>query len=391
VAIKDRAAILPGGFLANASYWYDKFSGTFVSSTYYMDELPEWIKIFNNQRLPEKLMASVWTLSLPESEYETALPDTGHGEDDEFDEGKTVFPHTFDHLSLKQKWDKIRSTPFGNSLTTDFILELIKNEKPGEGKYTDFLAISYSSPDYIGHSWGPNSMEVMDSYIKLDLEISRILNTLDRQIGKGNYLLFLTSDHGVRPNALLLNAHQIPGGGSFNRSMKKNLRMYCEKQFGDSLIICSVNDNQIYLNHAILEKNTKVKLTEVYSGLVNYLRNNYPHMGAICTRPEMNPLSPTRSLKTFLLNGFHPHRSGDILFEMGLNYTNDSHKTGTTHGSPYDYDTHVPLIFYGWHVTPGKSNQEVYIIDIAPTIADLVHIQEPNGTTGKPLIDFNNE
>ncbi len=387
ISLKDRAAILPGGHMANAAYWYDGKSGNFISSTYYMKELPAWVNRFNDQKLPVILMNSGWQLELNKN-YQVSLPDDGPGEEDIFKEGKTIFPHLFTKLSETEKRERIKDTPFGNDLLADFLTELIKNEKPGLGEYCDFIAVSFSSTDYVGHAYGPNSMEIMDTYLKLDKQIGRILDTLDQYLGKGNYLLFLTADHGVKPNNTYLEANRIHAGYTGSRNIRDQLMEYCKIHFGVSRIIEAVQDNQIYLNHALLDT-LKLNINEVSSKLITCLRANFSTIGTILTKEELNKRSPSRSMNSFILNGYNIIRSGDLSFELTQNQiTSDNNDEATTHQSSYDYDTHVPLIFFGWHIKPGESNREIFVEDIAPTISSLIHIQEPDATIGIPLINL---
>jgi predicted AlkP superfamily pyrophosphatase or phosphodiesterase len=385
ISIKDRAAILPGGHMANAAYWYDNRSGNFISSTYYMKELPSWVNRFNERKLPAMLMNSGW---YPERDknYETSFPDNGPGEEDIFREGKTTFPHLFDKLSDTLKRERIKATPFGSELLAGFFTELLKNEKPGQGKYCDFIAVSFSSPDYIGHAYGPNSMEIMDAYLKLDKQIARILDTLDQCVGKGNYLLFLTADHAVKPNSAYLEANKINGGHEMVRSTKEQLLEFCKSRFGTPRIIEALQDNQIYLNHRVLDS-LHLSVRDIDNKLTGFMRDSIPYLGLILTKEELITKTPARSMNSFLLNGFNIRRSGDIAYEMIQNYnTSGFDKSGTTHESSYDYDTHVPLIFFGWHIKAGESNREVFVEDIAPTITNLIHIQEPDGTIGVPIV-----
>jgi predicted AlkP superfamily pyrophosphatase or phosphodiesterase len=385
ISIKDRAAVLPGGHMANAVYWYDGKSGNFVSSTYYLNALPDWVMKFNDRKLPVKLMSNGWQLEKNKN-YAVSLPDDGPGEKDVFKEGKTTFPHEFAKLPDSKKLDAIRSTPFGNELLADFLTALLKNEKPGKGKYCDFIAISFSSTDYVGHAYGPNSVEIMDTYLKLDKQIARILDTLDLYVGKGNYLLFLTADHAVKPNAKYLEASRIPADDVDEATVKTQLTDFCRQQFGNPHVIEALQDNQIYLDHQVMDS-LKLDLKSVNDKLISFIRQKFPFISTVLTKEQLITKEPTRSMNSFILNGFNIRRSGDILFEMTPNVLlTDPGESATSHASSYDYDTHVPLMFFGWHVKPGESNQEVFVEDIAPTVCNLIHIQEPDATIGVPVI-----
>lgn len=384
-SIKDRASILPGGHMANAAYWYDGKEGNFVTSSFYMEALPDWVSKFNAEQVAARLMRSDWTLSLAENEYEIVMPDNGPGENDVFGEGNTAFPHSFSSRTEAEKLDLIKSTPFGNTLLTDFVINLMKNEELGKGKYPDMLAVSYSSPDYIGHSYGPNSVEIMDTYIKIDQELARLFAALDAQVGAGNYLLFLTADHAVKPNAAYLEANRVPSGFIRTSLMKKELNAFAKAQFEVDGLIETIESGNIYLNHQLLLEN-KLKLRSVSASLISHMLDTYPELATIVTSEELRGKYPERDMSSFILNGFNPVLSGDIIFDLRANYGMSDNSIGTTHGTSFDYDTHVPLLFYGWHIHPGESNTEVYVEDIVPTLASLLRIQEPEGTFGVPVI-----
>jgi predicted AlkP superfamily pyrophosphatase or phosphodiesterase len=385
ISIKDRAAILPGGHMANGAYWYDGKSGKLISSTYYMKELPNWVEQFNDKKIPTALMNKDWKLESNKN-YRVSFPDNGPGEEDVFKEGKTTFPHSFTKLSDIEKQELIRSTPYGNDLLTDFLITLLKNEKPGQGDFCDFVAVSFSSTDYVGHAYGPNSVEIMDTYLKLDKQIARLLDTLDQFVGKDNYLLFLTADHGVKPNNAYLDANRILSGNVSLNSIREPLMGFCKLQYGVSKIVEAVQDNQVYLNYKILDS-LKLNVNDVCGKLKSFMRSTFPFMWTILLKEELGTRIPSRSMNSFILNGFNLQRSGDISFDLIQNYlVANSGEEGTSHESSYDYDTHIPLIFFGWHIKSGESNRECFVEDIAPTISNLIHIQEPDATIGVPII-----
>jgi len=385
ISIKDRAAVLPGGHMANAAYWYDGKTGNFITSSYYMKALPGWVTRFNDRKLPVMLMNTDWDLEKGQN-YQVSMPDAGAGESDIFKEGKTTFPHQFSKMTDAEKLEQIKNTPFGNDLLVNFLTTILKNEKLGQGEFCDFLAISFSSTDYVGHAYGPNSMEIMDTYLKLDKQIAHILDTLDQCVGKGNYLLFLTADHGVKPNKAYLETNRIPAGNVGPQNLRKQLMEFCKTQYGKPLLVEAIQENQIYLNHPLLDS-LKLDPNEVSGKLIGFIRNNFPFIGMTMTKEELINNTPSRSMNAFLINGFNIRRSGDISFELIQNYLiSDNADKGTSHESSYNYDTHVPLVFFGWHIVPGESRQEVFIEDIAPTISNLIHIQEPDSTIGIPII-----
>ncbi len=385
VSLKDRAAILPGGHWANASYWYDSKKGNFITSSYYMKTLPEWVNKFNDEKLADKYMSGEWTLSKPVPDYQICAPDEVPYEKDVFSEGKTSFPHNFTNVKPGSKYAILESTPFGNQIVEEFAKAALKNEKLGEGKQTDFLAISFSSTDFIGHAYGTNSFEIEDTYIKLDAQIADLMKVLDKQVGKGNYLLFLTADHAALPTPGFLEKHNLPTGDLNFRNVKDSLKTFTERNFNTANLIENISNNQIFFDRNVIkEKGLNLHLVE--RKVADYLRDNYPEIASVFTRDDLEGKTAQRTSTNLTLNGFNPARSGDIAYTLQPAYLPELLKKGTTHGAPYAYDTHVPMLFYGWHIPKQTVNTPVYIVDIAPTIADLIKITEPDCCIGIPLI-----
>ena len=387
ISIKDRGAILPAGHKGDAVYWYDESIGGFVTSDFYVDALPNWVADFNASNRVSGLMNEPWTLLKERGVYRLSEPDAGAGEQDVFDNGDVDFPHSFSGKTEEQKRSLIRWTPAGNRLLTDFALELIQSRALGKGPVPDFLSISYSSPDYIGHAFGPNSMEVMDCYLRLDLEIARIIEALDEQCGKNGYIIFLTADHGVKPNGALLEQWRMPSGTLRSKTVEDSLRLFAARNYGDADLIEEVEDNQIYFNTERLER-LKISSRVLEAQVVDFLRPRFPQMLGISGRSALEGRIASRGMSDFPVNGHHPHRSGDVFFELSINYLAGSTQRGTTHGASFDYDTHVPLIFRGPGIPKGeRRSEEVYIVDIAPTLAHWLGIQEPDASIGKVILD----
>src|ERR1019366_6826882 len=238
IALKDRSAILPAGHTANAAYWYDGSNGGFISSTYYMNELPLWVNDFNKKESAKKYLSEPWNTLLPIDQYTESLPDDNKYETLANGESKPVFPHNLPELMAKNGGlNLIRNTPFGNSLTKDFAIETIVNENLGKSNTTDFLAISFSSPDYIGHTYGPNSVEQEDDYLRLDNDLAELLKFIENYVGKNNALIFLTADHAAPEVPAYLNDLKIPSGYVNEKIMIDSLKKYLIKNYQDSLIL----------------------------------------------------------------------------------------------------------------------------------------------------------
>lgn len=386
LSLKDRAAILPGGHWANGAYWYDSNNGKFITSTYYMNKLPAWVKKFNNRKLAYHYMEQSWKLFRPKKYYIHSQPDQVPYEVDVFHEGKTSFPHVFNNLTQKQKYSKLRSTPFGNRILVDFVKAAVVGENLGLNKGTDFLAISFSSTDYIGHQYGPTSVELEDTYLRLDSQIAELLKFFDNKLGKGNYLLFLTADHGVVEAPAYLKEHNMPVGELNYKVSLDSLNNFAKRKYMNDKIIENYSNNQIFLNYKIISQN-RWNIHKVRQSFADYLRETFPSISSIFTRDDLEKQVANRKSNNFILNGFNLQRSGDIAFVLKPGYLMNFLKKGTTHGTGYSYDTHVPMLFYGWHIPNQTISTPVYTVDIAPTITNLLKITEPDGCIGIPLIN----
>jgi len=384
ISLKDRSAVLPGGHLANAAYWYNDKSGDFISSSYYMQSLPGWVADFN-RKLMNKYLSEGWTLSRPVSDYLISLPDETSHEKDIFNEGKTSFPHLFNHLNDKTKYEVMETTPFGNQLVEEFVKAALINEKLGQNKETDFLAISFSSTDHVGHQYGTYSFETQDTYIKLDALIEDLLNAFDKQVGKGNYLLFLTADHGAVETPAYLKELNLPTGELNSKKFLYSLKSFAVRNYGDEKLIENSSNKQIYFNRDVIRKKN-LNIHNVEQAFSDYLRDTFPAIASIYKRDDLEGETASRKSSNLTLNGFNPSRSGDIAFTLQPGFLPNFLNQGTSHSSGYSYDTHVPMIFYGWRIPKQTVNTPVYIVDIAATIADLLKITEPSASIGVPLI-----
>lgn len=276
----------------------------------------------------------------------------------------------------------IRKTPFGNSLTKDFAIEAIKNETLGKDKFTDFLAVSFSSTDYIGHHWGPQSIEVEDAYLRLDKDIAEFIAFLEEYVGKENLLIFMTSDHGVADVPAYLQANKMPGFYVDTTAMLNQVKEKLNNLYGKEEWILDYSNSQIYLDHDLI-KRKKVDLKSIQKDAadaalsVKSVVNTY-------TAEEISSCSMYNTIGEFIQNGFLKKRSGDIVivFQPGAI---EASATGTTHSTHYSYDTHVPLIWYGWRIKPGSTVKRIAVTDIAPTLSVLLNIPFPNGCTGNPV------
>ena len=381
ISLKDRGGILPAGHSANAAYWFDDSEGKWISSTYYMKSLPEWVQKFNARKEPDNYMRKKWETLYPISSYTNSTSDNVSYEGEVPGIKTVTFPYQLDSIS-KNKYNSFRYTPYGTTFSFDFAEAAIEAEHLGKNSVPDFLALSISSTDYIGHSFGPNSIEIEDTYLRLDKDISNFLQYLDRTVGKGKYLFFLSADHAAAHVPAFLNENKIPGGNYSEKTMQTEANKLAEEKFGIKNVITTAMNYQWYLNEEALANSGK-DLNEVKSFLMNWLRKQ-SFITTVYETQKVNDATIPERVKMMLVNGYNQQRSGDIQFIAKPGYFYGSGK-GTTHGSWNPYDSHIPLLFFGWSVKPGKSYREVYMTDIAPTIAAKLNIQTPNASVGKVL------
>jgi predicted AlkP superfamily pyrophosphatase or phosphodiesterase len=382
VSLKDRSSILPAGHSANGAFWFDGSSGKFISSSHYMNELPAWLNEFNNLQLAKKYLSQGWNTLYPIAGYTESIADKNNYESAPNKKETAVFPYQYNSQLSSNNYDIIRATPHGNTITKDIALTCLKEEKLGKGKQTDMLCISFSSTDYVGHSYGPRSVEVEDVYLRLDKDLEELINTLNTSIGKDNYVVFLTADHGACDVPAHLMDFKIPAGYVNEPELEKTVKTFCYKQYGDSLVL-STSNQQLFLNE------TKMIAMNLNKFAVEHTLANF--MLSIKGVAEAYPSEVLKyenytdgSFKYLIQKGYNHVRSGNVVFSYNPAWM-EYHSTGTTHGASYSYDTHVPLLFYGANIPKGFSVKKVNVVDIAPTIATLLHISFPNGTTGKPL------
>lgn len=383
IALKDRAAILPAGHIANAAYWFDGESGNWVSSSFYGNTLPDWISRFNKQQKALSYLNQMWKPLLPMEQYTESLADKTPYETPFKGSTSVTFPYDLKKLMDKNGGQNlIRSTPFGNTFTNDFAIELIKNEKLGQSNYTDMLCVSFSSTDYIGHQFGTDAVETEDVYLRLDADLKILLDSLEALIGKENLLVFLSADHGGATVPSYLMDLRAPGGYMNYAPIESELKIWLKTQTSiDSNIIGIFND-QVYLNESALKANgTSITETEL---LVADWLLSVKGIHSSITASDLRRNEYTTGTNHFIQKGFHPKRSGNVAITLEPNWI-EYHQTGTTHGSPYNYDTRVPMLWYGWKIEHGESVQPYFIEDIAPTISWLLNIPFPNATSGNPI------
>lgn len=384
LSLKDRASALPAGHMADGAFWFDMNTGDFISSTYYVPTLPKWVADFNAQKKADYYRQQTWTpLRGPEA-YLNSVADSNSFE--RIFKGKTAatFPYELSKLAPLNPppYEMVNISPFGNNLLTDLALEALAHTDLGRDDVPDLLALSYSSPDPVGHTFGPLSKEENDLYLRLDLEIARLLQALDKTVGKGNYTIFLTADHGASEVPRYLAQHHAPGGAQSHAALNKGAADYLSQQLGPGAWIETERNNMYYLNRPLIASR-KLELARVQTLLADYLRDQ-PGIAQVNTTAQLLTSSTGAFLETKLQNGLYYQRFGDVRFELEPGWTWEM-GVGATHGSGYLYDSHVPLIWFGAGITPGVSYQYHAITDIAPTAAMLVESKLPSACTGQPI------
>ena len=382
IAIKDRSAILPVGHTANAAYWYDAGNkNQWITSSFYMEELPDWVKAFNSNNKADAYLNETWETLYDIKTYSQSRADNNIYENNLNGQEKPVFPKNLEKLRVQNdNFSLIKTIPAGNTYTVDFAKAVIKGEQLGKSEFTDFLAVSFSSTDYVGHRYGVASVETEDTYLRLDKDLAHFFNFLDTEVGKENYTLFLTADHAAVHVPSYLQSLKIPAHYISTAKLKKFLSDITQKYFNSKELIENISNYQIFLNQEKIEalgfnKNTVAQrlADEVLS---------FDKIYKAVTAETLQTTNFTEGIMHSLQQGYNPKFSGDVLmipYPATLNYS----RKGTSHGSGYSYDTHVPVIFYGNGIKKGASKKTYKIIDIAPTISNLLKIEAPNGTSGK--------
>lgn len=382
MSIKDRGSALPGGHLSDGSYWYDSSTGNFMTSTYYMKELPQWMKDFNAQNKAAAYLQNTWNTLLPIDQYTASGPDNSPYERGFRGKDTPTFPYNLGELNESNgKLGMLPSTPFGNTILADLALAALAGESLGEDAITDFLAVSFSSPDYIGHNFGPQSKEIQDTYLRLDRELARLFSALDAKLGKGNYTAFLTADHAVAENSIRMKNDGFRANNFGGRDFAKFLTEALNTKFGESDWLERPGTN-VFINHDLVaEKGINLYEMQIF---IAETAMKFPGVHMALTARDLVRNSYDRGAKKLIQNNFHTKESGDVFIILDPAWQWGGAK-GTGHGNPWTYDTHVPVLMYGWGVNPGSSVRKVHITDIAPTISMLMNMRLPNGATGQPI------
>lgn len=383
IGIKDRGSILPAGHSADGAFWFDDSTGNFITSSFYMQQLPAWMIKFNNKRWADTFMNGTWDLLYPINTYASSTADNVAWEGKFPGEAAPVFPHKTP-VYKNRGYYGIRYMPAGNTITFKAAKACIKGEQLGGDDVTDFLCIAFSTTDYAGHNYGPDALEMEDMYLRFDKELAAFLAYLDKHVGKGAYTVFLTSDHGAAHNAEYMQRMKIPAGSETQAEATGRLNEYLKVKTGKDSMVAALYNYQVYFNREMMAKadNAAVK-----KHVIDWL---YQQEGVafVADVEDMDGAVVPEPIKTMIINGYNRQRSGGIQVVMKPGWYSGHGKTGTTHGSWNPYDTHIPLLWYGAGIKNGQTHRTVHMTDIAPTLAALLRIQMPNGCVGQVITEL---
>lgn len=387
VSLTPQGSVFSGGHTANAAYWFDAFSGNWITSSYYMDSLPVWVNDFNAKKLPDIYMEKEWNTLLPINQYTESLPDNNKYE--KGINGKIIFPYDLISLSKSTRKEKnygiLKSMPYGNDLVKDFALSLIVNDSLGKDDYPDVITIGFDATEAIGRQYGPNSVEMEDAFLRLDQELAHLLTFIDEQVGKENALVFLTAEHGLAEIPDYLTDKKIPAGYFNYMGAMSLLGSYLNVVYGNGEWIKSYHTQQIYLNHNLIE-DAKIPLAEIQTKVAQFMLQ-FSGVANTVTATTLQTANFTNGIFANIQNGFNQKRSGDVIVNLKSGWVEkDEGATGSTSG--YSYDTRVPLIWYGWKIGRGTILEPTDLIDIAPTICTFLEIAYPNACKGNPIINL---
>lgn len=382
VSLKNRGAILPTGHLANQAFWYDISSGEFITSSFYNRPVPKWLKKFNNLKRADSILNLTWSPILEDSKYRGSTLDDSPLEKIHKGREKSTFPYNLRDLrKLNGDYDLLPRTPYGNSLVTKMALACLDGEKLGIGDETDFLTVSYSSTDYVGHQFGIRSKELEDTYIRMDREIAELLHGLDETVGQNNYTLFLTADHAAGDHPKYSELMKLPGREFSSNTIKSDLESQLKAKFGEKKYISHMDMSQIYLTN----------VSQGDPAIIDYILKYVRALDGVQSAYHKNKLDGLvfvqGEIASLLSKSIHAKNSGDIFIIYKPGWM-EKRNYGTTHGTRYNYDTHVPLIFYGKNIPKGQTIKKHTITQIAPTLAFLLDIPLPNSSSKQPIVEI---
>ena len=360
LSLKDRSAILPAGHMADGAYWFDTGTGAFVTSTFYRPDLPAWVAGFNAKKIPDASAGKTWA-------FLDAASGPGHG---------------LPPAAGAPLYSAVYGSPYGNDLLAAFAEAAIEAERLGQRGVTDLLSVSFSSNDAVGHTYGPDSPEVHDMTVRTDRLLQAFFGRVDALVGLDHTLVILTADHGVAPLPELQQARRLPGGRIKGEELFTPIENALRARFGDGKWILSTAGTSPYLNQALIAEK-KLDPADVRR-VAAVAAQSAPHVARVYTREQLlsGEVSPD-TIGHRIRRSYSLQRSGDLEIVLEPYWMRAT--GGTTHGTPYSYDAHIPLVFMGPGIRPGRYDATVALNDLAPTVATLLSVETPSGSQGRVL------
>lgn len=380
ISLNNYAAILSAGHIADGVFWFDDSTGEFVTTSFYTDRLPDWVKQFNSKKNADLYLNKKWETTLPLDKYTESLADLNEYEIGF--RGRTNFPYELlIYSSRPNRYEILRSTPYGNSLVKDLAILAIANENLGRDNHPDILSLTFSATENIGKKFGTMSIEMEDAYIKLDKEIEFLINYLDDEIGRENVLFILTSNNGSAHSPKYLTDHKIPAGQFKYAQCVSLLKSYLNALYGEGDWVKYYRKHQIYLNHQLIES-SKLQLAEVQQKAAELIIQ-MSGVANVITSTTLQTTSFTEPILRRMQNSYSQKLSGDLLINLQAGWVEQSVDDVSLHNSGYNYDTHIPLIWYGWKIERQNIADNIDVEDIAATLANILNISQPTMCSGK--------
>ncbi len=384
ISIKPEGAVLAAGHLGNSAYWFDDETGKWITSTYYCDSLPTWVNTFNDKKFPEIYIERDWLPMLSLESYQSGAHQ-GNSNAIGFSSENKFAKRISGFLKKDRVYAMLKTTPFGITLTKDFAISAILNEDLGKDEFTDYISIGFSATSRVSESCGPNSIELEDMYIRLDRELEHFLTFIDEEFGKHNVLVYLTSDHGTAYNPEELKMQGIPAGEFNGERAVMLLGTYLNAIYDKGKWITAYHNKQIYLNRRLIE-DSDLKLNE-FQDVVAQFMIQFTGVANIITATTLEQSHFSDGVFSYMQNSYNQKRSGDIIINLEPGWIEKGNYISTAN-SANRYDTHVPLIWYGWKIKRSKISRAIYMEDIAPTISNFLDIPFPNGCTGSVITEL---
>ncbi|MCF0206678.1 MAG: alkaline phosphatase family protein [Bacteroidales bacterium] len=382
MSLSKYASVLSGGYTADAAYWFDYVSGEWMTSSYYMGKLPQWVADVNAKKMPDEYLTRQWNPMLAMDKYNEVLDDSSKYEFG-IDGVYKTFPYVYENMAKTVRNYKLLSMiPEGNTLLSDFAVAALYGEELGKDENTDFLFINYSVPEEIGKLYGPQSIEVQDMFLRLDKDLGHLIEVVEDVVGKNNCLIYLTSNHGVSEIPQYLIDKKMPAGNFRQYYMLALIKSYLKALYGDGEWILDFTNSQIFLNKTLIE-DSQIPLAEIQGKIIDFVMNSAGIANAISSS-QFQSIVFVDGMPKKMQNSFSQKRSGDIMIALKPGWIEDIPYC-TDHNSGYSCNTHVPLIWYGWKVKKQKVFTEINITDIAPTVSMALGTPPPPIVTGRVL------